>query len=208
MAAMSGVPGTTSPRHRPITSPSTTIAIFRFCVLGIRHSAGSMRGGGKEPRGFRRDHSLGLDAAGNLRIRIHRSRSRQPRHHLRRRTEIAEFSRCSGRADSGKTWTQYRRRSAADPGLSSARQPSSLWCFRPKIRICLCLGTQYVTVTTDGGVHWRNLGNKDLATRTLTPDEEAAAAAAGGRGGGGRAGAVSSIAPSYKDRERHLGGQQ
>lgn len=71
--------------------------------------------------------------------------------------------------------------------------------FSPEDPHTLYLGTQYVTVTTDSGVHWRNLGNQDLATRTLTPDEEKMAAAAGGRGGGGRAGgALSSIAPSAK----------
>ncbi len=44
-------------------------------------------------------------------------------------------------------------------------------------------------------MHWRNLGDKDLATRTLTPEEAAAVAAAGRFAIGGH-GAISSIAPS------------
>jgi len=85
------------------------------------------------------------------------------------------------------------------PGTAFRKGTDQPLVFSPEDPHTLYLGTQYVTATSDGGVHWRNLGNQDLATRTLTPDEEAMATASGGRGGSGRAsGALSSIAPSSK----------
>ena len=67
--------------------------------------------------------------------------------------------------------------------------------FSPEHHKTLYLGTQYVTATSDGGVHWRNLGDKDLAARTLAPEEAAAVAAAGRFAIGGHGG-IASIAPS------------
>ena len=97
----------------------------------------------------------------------------------------------------GEFCSQYRHDSeAVFLGLDFRKSIEFPMVFSPEsIYKTLYLGTQYVTATLDGGVHWRNLGDKDLATRTLTPEEAAAVAAAGRFAIGGH-GAISSIAPS------------